>query len=44
MNNIWHPFGFLAIAGYFESTFDDYTFSDTAPDPRLIPVPSPSPA
>lgn len=23
MNNIWHPFGFLAIAGNFESRFDD---------------------
>jgi len=42
MNNVWHPFGISAIAGHFESTFDDSTFGDTAPDPRLVPVPVPA--
>jgi len=42
MNNVWHPFGISAIAGHLEPTVDDYTFGDTAPDPRLVPVPVPA--
>ena len=45
MDNNYKAFGMISIAGRFVSTFDDYLFSDTAPDPRLVPgaMPIPTP-
>ncbi len=42
-------FGYTVDLGPFtkrvgiEATYDGYTFSESAPDPRLVPVPSPAP-